>query len=99
MGEFCGGTHLTNFAQAGAFCIVMEEAVAKGIRRVECRSGALAQECIQSADRFEGRVKAIDATSADLEKQCAALLGELETAVLPVCRVDEIRKLINVLRS
>ena len=97
--EFCGGAHLANFAQAGAFCIVMEEAVAKGIRRVQCRGGALAQECIESADRFEGRVKAIDATSADLEKQCAALLGELGTAVLPVCRVDEIRKLINVLRS
>jgi alanyl-tRNA synthetase len=97
--EFCGGTHLRNFSEAQAFCIVAEEAVAKGIRRVECRSGKLALECIQAADTFESKVKAIDEKSADLDKQCAALLTELETAVLPVCRIDLIKKQINSLRT
>jgi alanyl-tRNA synthetase len=32
--EFCGGTHLTSTGEAGAFALVQEEAVAKGIRRV-----------------------------------------------------------------
>ena len=32
--EFCGGTHITNTAQAGAFVLLEETAVAKGIRRI-----------------------------------------------------------------
>lgn len=32
--ELCGGTHLTSTADAGAFIIVEEESVAKGVRRI-----------------------------------------------------------------
>ena len=32
--EFCGGTHLASTGQAEAFCIVSEEGIAKGVRRI-----------------------------------------------------------------
>jgi alanyl-tRNA synthetase len=42
--EFCGGTHLTNTAQAEHFVVVEETAIAKGIRRVTAVTGELALE-------------------------------------------------------
>lgn len=40
--EFCGGTHLTNTAQAESFVVVEETAIAKGIRRVSAVTGEVA---------------------------------------------------------
>lgn len=37
--EFCGGTHLTNTAQAESFVVVEETAIAKGIRRISAVTG------------------------------------------------------------
>ena len=47
--EFCGGTHLTNTAQAGLFKIVSENGVAAGVRRIEAVTGLGVLEQLDSA--------------------------------------------------
>ena len=56
--ELCGGTHLDNTSKAGLFCILSEQGVAAGVRRIEGVTGkgvlkwiaekeSLLQECAQ----------------------------------------------------
>src|SRR5262249_48472057 len=45
--EFCGGTHLDYTGQAGFFTIVQEDGVAKGVRRLTCRTARGAVEFVQ----------------------------------------------------
>ena len=54
--EFCGGTHLTNTAEAGAFALIEETAVAKGIRRVTAVTGDLAREALDQGEAFQAEL-------------------------------------------
>ncbi len=47
--EFCGGTHLSNTAQAGLFKIVAENGVAAGVRRIEAVTGLGVLEQLDNA--------------------------------------------------
>ena len=48
--EFCGGTHLSNTAEAEAFALVEETAVSKGIRRVVGITGPTAVEATKQGE-------------------------------------------------
>lgn len=92
--EFCGGTHVTNSSHLGAFALVSEEAVAKGIRRVEALTGDAASKAIALADRIEASIKD-DFTKEDVVK----LTNEVNASVLPSVRKEEIRKKLNAIKK
>ncbi len=52
--ELCGGTHLDNTYDVGAFEIISEEAVAAGVRRITALTGRKAQDYGQHTDSALG---------------------------------------------
>uniref|UniRef100_A0A9L0J172 Alanine--tRNA ligase n=1 Tax=Equus asinus TaxID=9793 RepID=A0A9L0J172_EQUAS len=104
--EFCGGTHLQNSSHAGAFVIVSEEAIAKGIRRIVAVTGAEAQKALRKAESLkkslsvmEGKVKAQTAPNKDVQREIADLGEALATAVIPQWQKDEFRENLKSLKK
>lgn len=48
--EFCGGTHIANTADAEAFALIEESAVAKGIRRITALTRDAAKKAIEEGE-------------------------------------------------
>uniref|UniRef100_A0A0R3RRY6 Alanine--tRNA ligase n=1 Tax=Elaeophora elaphi TaxID=1147741 RepID=A0A0R3RRY6_9BILA len=109
--EFCGGTHLHNVGDIGKLVIIVEEAIAKGIRRVVALTGPEASRAIQRADRLEQRVmeahNEIEANHLALDrtqfkaaiKKVLDLIEEVNQSQLPYCRKEIIRKKAKALQK
>ncbi|VBB30739.1 unnamed protein product [Acanthocheilonema viteae] len=109
--EFCGGTHLHNVGHVGKLVITVEEAIAKGIRRVIALTGPEASRAIQRADRLEQRVAEIHnelmANHVTLDriqlknatKRVLELIEEVNQSQLPYCRKENIRKKAKALQK
>ncbi len=83
--EFCGGTHLGSTNEAGAFIIVSEEAVAKGVRRIVALTGAAAQQARDTAMALRERLhKAAALPVEQLPQEVAQINQALEQETLPV---------------
>ncbi len=54
--EFCGGSHLTNSSQAGAFVVTSEESVSKGIRRLVALTGQAAKDAVTQGQLIDSLV-------------------------------------------
>jgi alanyl-tRNA synthetase len=51
--EFCGGTHISNTAEAEAFVLTEETAVAKGIRRITALTRGAAAKAIEAGELIQ----------------------------------------------
>lgn len=92
--EFCGGTHIENTAEAEAFCLLEETAVAKGIRRITAVTKDSAKEALAEGDRFDKLVAETEALVAEtegLDKQAGALRKDLDAAFVSAPRKAALR--------
>ncbi|MEM8835129.1 MAG: alanine--tRNA ligase [Planctomycetota bacterium] len=72
--EFCGGTHLRTTGEAGAFALIGEEGVSKGVRRVSAVTGAEARAVHATGERLGKR---IEGASSLLDQHLAAEVTEI----------------------
>lgn len=76
--ELCGGVHVSETAQIGAFALISEGSVSAGIRRVEAVTGRGAVEYLQRAVSTLNQAAAQLMTTPDnIEHRIAQLQGEL----------------------
>ncbi|MBT6426231.1 MAG: alanine--tRNA ligase, partial [Rhodospirillaceae bacterium] len=75
--ELCGGTHVRQTGDIGAFTVVSESAVAAGVRRIEALTGAAALEHFHAQDsQLRAAADLLKTTPADLPERIGALLED-----------------------
>ncbi|MBE6007582.1 MAG: alanine--tRNA ligase [Lachnospiraceae bacterium] len=75
--ELCGGTHLTNSAQAGSFKIVSETGVAAGVRRIEALTGYGVLNYYESQEELMNTVRnTVKANGNAVAQKVASLVDE-----------------------
>jgi len=98
--EFCGGTHLVSTADARAFAITEEDAVARGVRRIVALTGQAAEEAIERGDRLVERAQQAAALDDDkLEDAVGALLADLERDTVPLTDRARVREAVEALQE
>lgn len=94
--EFCGGTHLKNTKEADAFCLLNEEGIAKGIRRIVFVTCDDAKKAIADAEEFEVKLDAASklAGGEELEALVKALTMECDALVISTVKKTAFRETI-----
>jgi alanyl-tRNA synthetase len=89
--EFCGGTHLSNTAQAEDFVIIEECGIAKGIRRITGLTRVGAKQAKATARELLNRIDELLAMAPGAELNNATKLIKLEVDRAVVSLVDKER--------
>ena len=96
--EFCGGTHLNNTKEAGAFALIGEEAVAKGVRRVVAVTGDEAREAIAAGQALLERIAHAGTLSGPaLDAEVQSLKTDVDVAVVPAAVKGQARSALTTL--
>ncbi len=75
--ELCGGTHVNHTGNIGYFHILSESAVAAGVRRLECVTGAGADDYVHNVeDKLHHVAASLKTNINDLENRINGLLEE-----------------------
>jgi len=94
--EFCGGTHLSNTAQAESFVVVEETAIAKGIRRVSAVTGEVAVAARRAGKEF---ARSLDGASklayTELEPAVVGLRQQLDSSLMSASLKPVYRKRLD----
>jgi len=101
--EFCGGTHVSNTADAEAFVLTEETAVAKGIRRITALTREAAKRAVAEGEDFEGRTAVLESIDADatpdLDKRAGAVRKDLDAAEMSAALKSELRARIEAVQK
>ena len=74
--EFCGGTHVSNSGQIGAFKILSESGIASGVRRIEAITGQSILDGYKRDQQVISETAAAIKADKDLLVEKAALLAD-----------------------
>lgn len=95
--ELCGGTHVTNTSEVGAFKIVAESGIASGIRRIEGVAGAAAVEYLNSVDSIvRGLSSSLKIKPEDIPARIAAMQTDLRAADK---QIDDLKRQLAISKS
>jgi len=90
--EFCGGTHLAKTGDAEGFCIVSQESVSKGVRRITALTGAAAHKAVATGEQLVSRAAMLaDAPADTLAAQVEKITKAADAATLPLVARSELR--------
>ncbi|MEQ8769805.1 MAG: alanine--tRNA ligase [Phycisphaerales bacterium] len=96
--EFCGGTHLANTRDAEAFCLVSEEGIAKGVRRITALTGVPAKAAIQAGESLAKEIAAAaKLPDAKLAEAVTDLTGELDQLTMSAALKARLRDEVGYL--
>jgi len=91
--EFCGGTHLSNTAEAEAFAIVEESGIAKGVRRITALTRVAATQAKSLADDIRFRIRHMKDLPAgpELNAMTKSMRLEVDRAVVSLVDKEELK--------
>jgi alanyl-tRNA synthetase len=88
--ELCGGTHVDETGEIGAFHIVSQESIGAGVRRIEAVTGRGAVHYVQrQLDLLERVAAHLGVPPADLERRAREIQEELAQAQKEIQRLQQ----------
>ncbi len=98
--EFCGGTHVANTSEIGAFALVGETGIAKGVRRVEALTGVPAKAALDTAQSLREQIESMKSLSdADLAPAIAEVSVQLDSMTLSLTDKAALREQLGELQE
>jgi len=90
--ELCGGTHIQHTSQAGAFAVIEEAAIAKGVRRIVAVTRQAALDALGAAEALRDEFGSARALPVEaLSKALPELTERLNAAVIPASAKLDLR--------
>jgi alanyl-tRNA synthetase len=79
--ELCGGTHVRETGEIGAFHIVSESSVGAGLRRIEAVTGLAAQQLVTNRlGVLQATAALLDCQPEEVDRKVAALIDEAQAS-------------------